>query len=885
MKRLFGHSQPTTTTPNRRQRNPRSAIARLLLWLFLLCGVVVLTLGITTTLVTAQSDGNLKEQEDQFIRDYALPSSPAKPPVYKPRPASPPKQQSPSSPQRQAVPQTQRQASPAPAPQQRQPAPQQRQNVAPRPAVRSAPPPVADEPPRARRREPVQETVEDSPSEDLDTSTAKTLPSGQYVLEFNRSPVVGNRFRLQGIYSEARLGFTRPRGWKMQSAKALIRFQHSPSLLANRSNLTVRVNDRSVGSVPLNRKEAEVGSVTFNIPPGAIQDYNDLSVVVQQNTDPQCSDPSDPTLWTEILPDSKLVFGYQSQAVPLSFSGYPYPFFDELSLEPNRIAYLLPKLGEAWLTAAPRLQAALGRLADFRPIETRLVEDIDQVEANERLVIIGTPEDQPGLEDLDLPYSIADNQILDGNKSPLPDDVGVLMLATAQDGSVPVLVATGNGPVGVAKAAQFLVQPDPSKIGTGQAILVSDLKEVSAPPPRQWPRYLPDKNSFALSDIKTQVNGEPFKDVTVRGSGAPPIEIDFRALPDDRFKRGSSMTLRYSYGPQVNPRTSAVEVLLDDVFIGGARLNSDKGGNRETLKVDLPAELIQSNSKLTVAFRLNPREPAKCGRVTDQQLTGTLHSDSSFNLNRDTFAQLPDLKLLRSGYPFTAPQDLSSTAMVVPSAPSDADLLTLLAASERLGRLSRADSVQLAAYTASTLPPDIRKSHHLVGIGIREKFPFPEVFESGGFRLGSALSRQWSQGSINTWPDSEGMIKQIVSPANRDRVLLALTAQRESGLDQVRQVINKDPWFFQLREDTVLISSNQENPSSYDPDAYKLKFLEDAPSTRRIENATLLGRVSRFLQEHWFLLPIAVVGIALLLYGISQLYLKRITDKRITDKK
>jgi hypothetical protein len=223
--------------------------------------------------------------------------------------------------------------------------------------------------------------------------------------------------------------------------------------------------------------------------------------------------------------------------------------------------------------------------------------------------------------------------------------------------------------------------------------------------------------------------------------------------------------------------------------------------------------------------------------------------------------------------------------MVVPSAPSDADLLTLLAASERLGRLSRADSVQLAAYTASTLPPDIRKSHHLVGIGIREKFPFPEVFESGGFRLGSALSRQWSQGSINTWPDSEGMIKQIVSPANRDRVLLALTAQRESGLDQVRQVINKDPWFFQLREDTVLISSNQENPSSYDPDAYKLKFLEDAPSTRRIENATLLGRVSRFLQEHWFLLPIAVVGIALLLYGISQLYLKRITDKRITDKK
>ncbi|MEB3181197.1 MAG: hypothetical protein VKL59_19505, partial [Nostocaceae cyanobacterium] len=42
-----------------------------------------------------------------------------------------------------------------------------------------------------------------------------TLPAGtkQYVLEFNRSPVVGNRFRLNGIYDEARLGFTRPRNW------------------------------------------------------------------------------------------------------------------------------------------------------------------------------------------------------------------------------------------------------------------------------------------------------------------------------------------------------------------------------------------------------------------------------------------------------------------------------------------------------------------------------------------------------------------------------------------------------------------------------------------------------------------------------------------------
>jgi hypothetical protein len=727
------------------------------------------------------------------------------------------------------------------------------------------------------------EETSDELAEPSDTANdTEPLPTGEYVVEFNRAPVVGNRFRLQGVHSEARLGFTRPRGWKAQSVKALIRYQHSPALLANRSNLTLRVNDRSIGSIPLNRKESQIGSVVFDIPPQLLQDYNELIIVAQQNNDPQCSDPSDATLWTEILPDSKLVFKYQTQPIPLSFRRYPYPFFDELSLEPNRMAYLLPTLNEAWLTAAPRFQAALGRLADFHPIETRVVKTLDDVNPNEQLVVIGTPAAQPALKSLNLPFKISANQILDENKVPLADNIGVLMLTTAQKGSVPVLVVTGNGSEGVIKAAQFLAQPDTSKLGTGQAILVNDLKTVPTPSPRQWSRYLPEKNSFTLSEIKNQVNGKPFEDITVRGSGAPPIEFDFRALPDDQFTRGSSMNLVYSYGPQVNPRLSAVEVLLNDenVFIGGARLTSEEGATRQTLKVDLPAKLIKPTSKLKVAFRLNPKEVGRCGRSIDQQLTGTLHADTSFNLKRNISVQLPDLELLRSGYPFAAPQDLSSTAIVVPDSPSKTDLLTLLAFSERLGRLSRADSVKLNVYTADALPPNIRKTHHLVGIGTRAQFPFPKALESGNLQLSKGFLRQWNQASIQTLPDTDGVIKEIISPDNSERVLLTLSAQTEKGLDRVRQVISKDPWFFQLREDTVLISSDRQNPSAYEPDAYRLEFLRRAPSTKRLENTNLLGKASRFLQENWLLLPAGIVAIALLLYGIAQLYLNRLTDKK-----
>ncbi|WP_017652493.1 cellulose biosynthesis cyclic di-GMP-binding regulatory protein BcsB [Fortiea contorta] len=713
------------------------------------------------------------------------------------------------------------------------------------------------------------------------SNTKNLIP---YTLEFNRSPIVGNRMRLRGVYSEGRLAFTRPRNWKLDQGKvqALIRFQHSPALYANRSSLTILVNGTSVGSVPLNRKQSQVGQVLFNIPPKLIQDYNELTIVAQQNNSLECSDSSSPDLWTEILPDSKLVFNYQQQPIPLNFSRYPYPFFDELGLDANQIVYLQPsQVSQDWLTTAARLQTTLGRLADFRPIKTSLVSNALDVKPSDRLIIIGTPSEQPALATLkNLPMKVIGSQIFDRSNNPIPEDTGVLIISKTEKSNVPILIATGNSSKAVAKATQFLAQPDVRKMGTGQVILVDKLNDSPTPAARKWPRYLPEQNSFQLSDIKTQVNGDPFADVTVRGAAAPPVEIDFRALPDDRFVRGSSMNLVYSYGPQINPRTSAVEVLLDGVFIGGARLDSESGVNRKNLKVNLPENLIKPNSKLQVFFRMNSREPfdkQNCLQPPDQQLTGTVHSDTSFDLKREISAQLPDLNLLKFGFPFAAPQDLSQTAIVVPQNPSTNDVLTLLAVSERLGRLSQADSVKLNVYTADTLSDTVRKNDHLVVIGTREKFPIAEVFQSSGLNLTHPFSRLSAQATIQTPQDTQGMIKQIISPWNSDRVILALTAQTDAGLERVQQVLTQDPWFFQLKKDTVLISSDQKNPSAFNPDAYQLEFFQNAPSTRRLENTTILSKASRFLQENWLFLPLGIVGVSVLLYGIGQLYLKRLT--------
>jgi cellulose synthase operon protein B len=264
--------------------------------------------------------------------------------------------------------------------------------------------------------------------------------------------------------------------------------------------------------------------------------------------------------------------------------------------------------------------------------------------------------------------------------------------------------------------------------------------------------------------------------------------------------------------------------------------------------------------------------------VTDQQLWGTLHADTSFNLKRTNAVQLPDLKLLQYGFPFAAPQDLSSTAIVVPKEPSPSELVTLLEFSTRLGRLSTAKSVQLDVYTANSTTPELNKKHQLVAIGTQKTFPFPEVLKSGDFQLKDLLARQRTESEIQTSPDTDGVIKQIISPFASDKVLLALTAQTEKGLEQVQDLLRQDPLFFQLKEDTALISANTANPEPYDPNAYTLEFLQ-REQKRTVDKTPVQRQVFRFVTGSWFMLAPALVAACLILYGVVQLYLKKIAGQ------
>ncbi|MGB3615952.1 MAG: cellulose biosynthesis cyclic di-GMP-binding regulatory protein BcsB, partial [Elainellaceae cyanobacterium] len=444
------------------------------LWPLLVISTILLAIAAAmwVTPVVAQSSA-LEQQENDLIQQFTLPDTPRQRPVYRPRP-------SPSAPSRPARPPSQPSSRPSRSSSRPSSAPSSSRSASP---AKPAPSPQAASTPKPSESEKPASSAESSSAAD---------EIYQYVLDFSRSPVVGNRLRLEGVYPETQLGFTRPRHWDMQSAKAIVRYQHSPALLGDRSHLTLRINNTSVGSVPLDRAESQIAEAVFDIPPSLIQDYNNLSLVAVQHTSETCTNPSNPAIWTEVLPDSKLLFDFKTEAVPLDLSQFPYPFIDPLSLDPNRIAYLAPETyTDDWASAAARFQVAAARMAKFQPLDTQMVEDVDALDWGDHLLVIGTPQEQPLLSALDLPFTLKDDRILDGDDTPLPDDAGLLILTTVQDGAVPALIVTGNAPAGIEKAIRLLSQPTDRQLLTGQTLVVSTVSDPVVSADQDWPGYLP----------------------------------------------------------------------------------------------------------------------------------------------------------------------------------------------------------------------------------------------------------------------------------------------------------------------------------------------------------------------------------------------------------
>ena len=498
---------------------------------------------------------------------------------------------------------------------------------------------------------------------------------------------------LPTVSSQYEAQFTRPKTWQVSPKTALfLEFQHSSELLPNRSWLQIIVNDKVIKHIPLTHENIEGSKLTIPVPVEVLKDFNKLNFRVQQHYTDKCEDPLDKSLWTQILPATRLVFDYTPVVPQVALNAYPYPIIDTLTYSPAKVHYVVPKTASAQeLEAMAYVNVHLAQQAQDHELNTRVTFGNPSGPDNEHLVFVGKGE---SLADVSAyasqfgKYRLQGGQWVDSTTNqPIGRDQGLILFFQAPGSQQhTVLIVTSNGEEGVLKAAQALTQRPLDTSMTGSAYLVQSSWSPSGNHTAKTPRFVEDQGR-SFHDLG-------FKNEEVHKINAPPITYKVPVVTKFVNSGGKlNLELNYSYSPQLNPEFSSLELRMNDVSIANIPLMNPSGEQMQHATIPISPELIKPRNNLVAQFHLMPDKFGWCVDNYVDNAWGKIMDDSRFTVDGAPTSYLPDLGLLNNTmYPYSQTDNLETVQLVVPEAPSEALLDAMLGFTTRLGRATLADT-------------------------------------------------------------------------------------------------------------------------------------------------------------------------------------------------
>lgn len=603
---------------------------------------------------------------------------------------------------------------------------------------------------------------------------------------------------LPTVRSQRVLTFTKPKTWQLSGASYLqVVYQHSLELLPESSWLEVLVNDKPVYHVALGRDNAKATVVKIPMPIGILKDYNTLTFRVEQHYLARCEDPLDPSLWTQILPESKLVFEYSPVLPEIDLAKYPYPIIDPLTYSPERLKFVLPdQPTEKELQALGYLNMHLAQAAGTKETRTFVGKAGEPITGKEHLIYIGTPQDNPAL---------AQYQGLIASKQ-LSGDSGLLLYMshpTFKDRGI--LVVTGNTAEGVLQAAKYITTRPMDANLKGLSLVVPETWNPNGNQSAKVPRYV-ENQTRTLAQLGYGVEA-------VEKINAPPIVYQIPVLAE--YKKSSArlyLDLVYSYGSQdgskINPLFSSLEIRMNDVPIGNIPLqNIENGESMARATVPIPKDLIlPSTNKLVAQFHLMPDKYGFCTGSYDDKAWGKIHDDSKIRVDGTPGSLLPDVGILNyTGFPYSRDDNFKNTHFMLPKTLTPSALHAFLGMTSRLGRATLADTdLRFTVSQGDEIP---YKSKDLV---IIEDLKNPVKIPDGNqlsWLFDNPLLRQFNitfpgQSQVHKtviYENGAGAyLEQFSAPWNQQQVVTVVGSRDDRGFEDIAQLLEVDELFAQL---------------------------------------------------------------------------------------
>jgi hypothetical protein len=531
---------------------------------------------------------------------------------------------------------------------------------------------------------------------------AASIPLGLVAMDFARAATetvpmerlhIHDVVLLPTVSSQYEAQFTRPKTWQVAPTSALyLEFRHSSELLPNRSWLQIRINDKVIKHIPLTHENIEGSKMTIPIPVELLKDFNKLGFRVEQHYTDKCEDPLDKSLWTQVLPATRMVFNYTPIVPQVNLGAYPYPIIDTLTYSPAKIHYVVSKTASAQeLQAMAYVNVHLAQQAQDHELNTRVTFGQPNGPDNEHLIFVGKGDNLPDVARFAGQFgnfSMQGGQWMDNaTHQPLARDQGLVLFFQAPGSQEhTVLIVTGNSEEGVLKAAQALTQrPQDSSI-TGNSFMVPAGWSPSANSTTKTPRFV-EGQTRSFRELGFNIE-------EVHKINAPPITYKVPVV--SKFTKTSgklNLELNYSYSRQLNPEFSSLELRMNDVSIGNIPLINPDGEQMQHASIPISPELIRPRNTLVAQFHLMPDKFGWCVDNYVDNAWGKIMDDSKFTVEGTPTSYLPDLGLLNNTmYPYSQTDNLETVQVVVPTAPSEALLDAMLGFTTRLGRATLADT-------------------------------------------------------------------------------------------------------------------------------------------------------------------------------------------------
>ncbi|ROV60420.1 cellulose biosynthesis cyclic di-GMP-binding regulatory protein BcsB [Vibrio ponticus] len=467
---------------------------------------------------------------------------------------------------------------------------------------------------------------------------------------------------IQGSETSAYIGFGSRLDEVVSQATLYFDITPSPALLSLVSHVKVYLNNELMGVTAIvDGQQGKKLSLSMPLDTRFFSNYNQIRFELIGNTQKDCANPNDSSIWAEISQTSRIEMLVQRTRLESDLSLLPAPFFDVRDFSQLNLPMVMgDQYDLAEIKAAGVASSYFGSLAGWRGAQFPL--SFDTLPKRNAIVFVTNDNKPDFLRDF-----------------PDSDGPRLQMITHPTDPFVKLLLVIGQDSADLNTAVRGLALGN--QLLTGPIAKINRVSQIQPREPYDAPNWVTTERPVALSELVEQKST-----LQVEGRTPPPINVSLR-LPPDLFtwqSRGIPMDLNYRYSPPTEDHSgSRLTLSINDQFIEAFNLTTaGQGGDSNRIRVPLlddtllsgedrvriPALKVGSENQIEFEFGFASVTDGQCQVTQPSKQYAVVDGDSTIDFSGfPHYIEMPNMRAFASsGFPYTRMADLSETAVVIP---------------------------------------------------------------------------------------------------------------------------------------------------------------------------------------------------------------------------